>query len=369
MSAVRLALIGCGGIATQNYIGALPACPEARITVVCDPDPERRERARRATGATRVTADYREAAAAEEADAVIVAAPNALHAPIVRASLAAGKHTLCEKPLAMNYPEARELAELAEQAGVRHMTAFTYRFVPAMRWLMELTRRGAFGRILHFRSCRLQDWGGRFLGWRQLRRMAGTGEIGDMLSHRVDFARQLAGEFEKLVASARQFVPLRGGAVSELEDWVGVLGAFRSGATGVMESSKTAAGHNESWRSRDYVEINGEEGSAVYFTERWNELCLGKPGGEGLSAESVPREYWLWPGSRRDPEQGNPLLTFRYDQLVEFVQAVREQRDCAATFFDGAAAQAVMDAIVISAEEERWVRLSELDRKGDNPRG
>src|SRR6185503_19036510 len=122
----------------------------------------------------------------DDVQAVIIATPNFTHAPIAKAAIAAGKHVLCEKPLAMNYPEAREIAEAAERAGIRHMTAFTYRFVPAMRYLAHLTKSGALGRPYHYRSCRLQDWGNRPLGWRQVSKLAGSGELGDMLSHRID---------------------------------------------------------------------------------------------------------------------------------------------------------------------------------------
>src|SRR5205823_11006456 len=131
-------------------------------------------------------------------------------------AIARGKHVLCEKPLALNYADAKGMADAADEAGVRHMTAFTYRFVPAMRYLAELTRRGDAGQLYHYRSCRLQDWGTRNLGWRQVKKLGGSGELGDMLSHRIDFAHLLAGPMRRLVANTNIVHHQRLGAASDL---------------------------------------------------------------------------------------------------------------------------------------------------------
>jgi predicted dehydrogenase len=264
---------------------------------------------------------------------------------------------LCEKPLALNHADAKAMAEAADQAGVRHMTAFTYRFVPAMHYLSHLVKRGDLGLPYHFRSCRLQDWGTRGLGWRQTRELAGTGELGDMLSHRIDFAHLLAGPMRRLVANLKQWHPLRGGQPNDLDDWAAILAEFTNGATGVLESSKLASGRNESWRSLDYVEVNGSERSFVFITGEWNKLQTGKIDGPGLETIEIPREFWKWPGSPRDPTQGDPLVTFRYDQAWEFVDAIRNQRPCVPSFHDGERALAVMDAAVKSAEMRQWVEL------------
>ncbi|MCX8108444.1 MAG: Gfo/Idh/MocA family oxidoreductase, partial [Verrucomicrobiae bacterium] len=263
---VRIALIGCGGISMQNHVPGVRLCSEARLVALCDNDPVTLERARQQTGISVCSQDYKQIVCRDDVDAVIIATPNSTHAPIARAAIAHGKHVLCEKPLALTGEEALSLAMAAENAGVRHMTAFTYRFVPAMRYLRDLVKAGDLGEPYHYRSCRLQDWGKRYLGWRQIKAMAGTGELGDMLSHRIDFAHMLVGAFRRIVGSMKTLVPIRGSIRSELEDWVGVLGEFQNGATGVLESSKVASGRNESWRSLDYVEINGSERSFVYTT-------------------------------------------------------------------------------------------------------
>ncbi len=356
---IRVAIIGCGGITLQNHLPGLALCPETKLSALCDADPSTLERARQQTGVSVISQDYREIMRRDDVDAVIVATPNVTHAPIVLEAVAHGKHVLCEKPLAMDAAEAREMARAAERAGVRHMTAFTYRFVPAMRYLQHLIKRGDLGQPYHYRSCRLQDWGTRGLGWRQIKRMAGSGELGDMLSHRIDFAHFLIGRMERLVAQVAQWHPVRGGQPNDLDDWVAILSNFVCGATGVLESSKLASGRNESWRSLDSVEVNGSEASFVFRTGEWDRLQHGKVGGPGLATLEVPQEFWRHPGSPRDPLAGDPLVTFRYDQAWEFVDAIRNQRPCVPDFRDAVAAQVIMDAALKSAATRAWVAITQ----------
>ncbi len=357
MKQIGIAIVGCGGITLQNHLPGLALCPEAKVVALCDADPATLERARQQTGVKVTSTKYEEIVRRDDVHAVIIATPNFLHAPIALAAITAGKHVLCEKPLTLSYVEAKQMADAADQAGVRHMTAFTYRLVPAMRYLAHLVKRGDLGEPYHFRSCRLQDWGTRNLGWRQVKKLAGTGELGDMLSHRIDFAHLLVGPMKRLVANLKQWHPVRGGAPNDLDDWVAILAEFQNGATGVLESSKLASGRNESWRSLDYVELNGSERSFVFITGEWNKLQTGKVGGPGFETIAIPEEFWKVPGSPRDPRQGDPLVTFRYDQAFEFINAILNQRPCVPSFHDGARAQAVTDAAVKSAETRQWIEL------------
>lgn len=354
---INVAIVGCGSIALQNHLPGLALCPDVKVTALCDADPTTLERARQQTGVAITATRHEDIVKREDVHAVIIATPNFTHPQIALDAIAHGKHVLCEKPLALNYADAKAMADAAERADARHMSAFTYRFVPAMRYLAHLVKRGDLGQPYHYRSCRLQDWGTRSVGWRQVKKLAGTGELGDMLSHRIDFAHLLVGPMQRLVANLKQWHPVRGGQPNDLDDWVGILADFQNGATGVLESSKLASGRNESWRSLDYVEINGSERSFVFITGQWNQLQTGKVGGPGMEAIDVPREFWKAPGSPRDVSQGDPLVTFRYDQAWEFVDAIRNARPCNPSFHDGACAQAVMDAAVRSAETRQWVEL------------
>jgi predicted dehydrogenase len=354
---INVALIGCGNITLQNHLPGLALCPDVQVVALCDTDAATLERARQQTGATITSTRHEEIVQRDDVHAVIIATPNLTHAKIALDAIAHGKHVMCEKPLALNYADAQAMAFAADRAGVRHMSAFTYRFVPAMRYLAHLVQRGDLGQPYHFRSCRLQDWGTRSVGWRQVKQLAGTGELGDMLSHRIDFAHLLVGPMQRLVANLKQWHPVRGGQPNDLDDWVALLAEFQNGATGVLESSKLASGRNESWRSLDYVEINGSERSFVFITGDWNKLQTGKVGGPGMETIEIPREFRKLPGAPRDPAQGDPLVTFRYDQAWEFVNAIRNQHPCNPSFHDGARAQAVMDAAVKSAETRQWVDL------------
>ncbi len=357
MKRIGFAIIGCGGVALQNHLPGLALCPEARVVALCDSDPATLQRAGQETGIVATSTRYEEVVKRDDVQAVIIATPNFTHAPIALAAISNGKHVLCEKPLALNHADAQAMAGAADKAGVRHMTAFTYRFVPAMRYLAHLVKRGDLGQPYHYRSCRLQDWGSRNLGWRQVKKLAGTGELGDMLSHRIDFAHLLVGPMKRLVAGLKQWHPVRGGAPNDLDDWAAILAEFQSGATGVLESSKLASGRNESWRSLDCVEINGSERSFVFITGEWDKLQTGKAGGPGMEMVTIPEEFWKAPGSPRDPRQGDPLVTFRFDQAFEFIDAILNQRPCVPSFHDGARAQGVIDAAVKSAETRQWVEL------------
>src|SRR5262245_45275338 len=206
MQQLGVAIIGCGGVTLQNHLPGLAMCEGVKVVALCDSDPACLERASREAGVRTTSKKYEEVITRNDVHAVIIATPNITHGPIAQAAIAAGKHVLCEKPVAMNYPDALAMYQAAEAKGVRHMTAFTYRFVPAMRYLAHLVKSGALGKPYHFRSCRLQDWGRRNLGWRQVAKLAGTGELGDMLSHRIDFSLMLLGPMSRLVANTRRYI-------------------------------------------------------------------------------------------------------------------------------------------------------------------
>src|ERR1051326_3793477 len=180
MQTIGVAIIGCGGITLQNHLPGLALCPEVKVTALCDSSETTLEQARQHSGVHTVSTNYKDIVKRDDVQAVIIATPNFVHPEIAHAAISAGKHVLCEKPLALNYRDAKGMADAAEKAGVRHMTAFTYRFVPAMRYLSHLVQKGELGEIRHARFQRLQDWGEFSLGWRQYRDQAGSGELGDM---------------------------------------------------------------------------------------------------------------------------------------------------------------------------------------------
>lgn len=359
---VRVALIGTGSIAVQNHIPGIRLHPQGQVVALCDPDPRALAAASVAVGVDRTYADYASLLRQDDVDAVVIATPNHVHKPIAEAAMAAGKHVLCEKPLGLDYAETESMRLAAERARVVHMTAFTYRFIPAIRWMKALIAEGAIGTPYHVRIQRLQDWGDRALGWRQHKALCGSGELGDMLAHRIDYAHFLLGPIARLVAQTRQVLPERrtpDGRVdaSDVDDWVAVIGEMADGATAVFESTKMATGRGSGAESIDSVEINGSDATLVYTLENPHALSIGRPGGTHLDSVPVPASFLRIPASPRDPQAHDPRQGFRYDQGVEFVDAIATGRSASPDFVDGSRAQAVMDAILRSAEQRQWVDI------------
>jgi predicted dehydrogenase len=361
VTSIGVAMIGSGMIALANHLPGFALCPQARVVALCDTDPAALEKAAKSTGISATYTDYHELLKRPDVNAVVIATPNFVHAPIALAAIAAGKHVLCEKPIAMDLAEALAMYRAAEAKGVRHMTAFTYRFVPAMRYMAHLVHSGKLGRPYHFRAQRFQDWGDRALGWRQVKKTAATGEMGDMLSHRIDFGHYLLGPMARVVGHTKRYIDQRGGKPADVEDWVAMLADFDNGATGVLESSKLATGRGEGGRSRDYCEVNGEEGTAIYELGRPNEIQIGRKGGMGLEVIPVPQEFLKHPASSRDVNSGDPVVTFRYDQDVEFIDAIVHNRPCQPSFLDGVRVQAVMEAILESEHSGKWVNIKPIE--------
>lgn len=360
MKKIGVAMIGCGGIALQNHLPGFALCPQAEVVALCDSSPAVLERAKLQTGISAAFLDYQDALKHPAVDAVVIATPNFTHAPITLAAVKAGKHVLCEKPIAMNLAEAKEMLAAAEAAKVVHMTAFTYRFVPGMRYMAHLIKSGAIGQPYHFRAQRFQDWGDRNLAWRQVKKLAASGELGDMLSHRIDFAHMLIGPIQRLVARLKIFVPVRGGQPSDLDDWVSMIGDFKNGTTGVWESSKLATGRGEGGRSPDVCEVNGSEATLVYQLGKPNEVLIGKKGAKGIETVAVPEEFLKVPGSPRDVHSGDPVIAFRWDQDFEFIDAISNHRQATPSLADGVKCQVVMQAAMESDEKGAWIKVEEI---------
>ncbi len=358
---VRVAMIGTGGVAVQNHIPGIRTHPQGEVVALCDANPQALANASQASGVTRIYRDWQEVIAQDDIDAVVIATPNNFHMPIATAAAAAGKHVMSEKPLGLNYEETEAMVAAVTAANVVNMTAFTYRFVPAMRYMKYLVDQGVVGVPYHFRVNRLQDWGDRAVGWRQVKAMAGSGELGDMLSHRIDYGHYLLGPISRVVAQMRQYLIERrnpDGSMqpSDVDDWTAFLGDFVNGTTGVFESTKMAAGRGFYLYSQDYVEINGSDATLVYFLSTPYQVQVGKAGGN-LETVPLPEEFLKVPGSPRDPHQGDPLQVFRYDQSFEFIQAIVEGRPASPSFHDGSRAQAVMDSVILSATNRQWVHV------------
>jgi len=357
---VRVAIIGAGAVSDYHHVPALRLDPRAELVAACDSDPALLQRRKAEWGIDTVTTDYESLCADPGVDAVIVATPNYTHAPIALAAARGGKHIMCEKPLGLNGGEVRAMYEAARDAGVVHMTAFTYRFAPAMRYLRHLVHSGALGTPRHFRSQRFLDWPETSWGWRQIKDLAGAGDLFDMTIHRIDFALDLLGPLERVCGAVARFVSRDTTAdgqpcpPSEVDDWSSLIGEFRSGAVGVWEGTTLAKGYHRDGFGHEWAEVNGSEGSAVYRLHEPNTILLGKTG-QDLAPVDVPPEFLKPDGSPRDPSQGKPATVFRYDLAWEFISAIVERRPAVPSFLDGLNAQLIADAVLESHARRAWV--------------
>jgi predicted dehydrogenase len=360
---VRIAIIGAGAVSDYHHVPGIRLDPRAELVAACDPNEELLAKRLRDWGPVRTTTSYEQIATDPQIDAVIIATPNDTHRPIALACIAAGKHVMCEKPLGLNFEESRQMYRAARDKNVRHMTAFTYRFAPSMRYLKHLVVSGALGTPRHFRSQRFLDLPETSWGWRQLKKRAGAGDLFDMTIHRIDFAQDLMGRIESLCGAVAQFVPRDRTAdgtpcePSDVDDWSALIGRFQGGAVGVWEGSTLMKGHYNEGFGFEWAEVNGSEASAVYRLTEPNTILLGRHN-ESLKTVPVPAEFLVAKGSPRNPHDGVPSTVFRYDLVWEFVSAIVEGRDAVPGFDAGASAQLVADKVLESFEKKVWIAVN-----------
>ncbi|WP_411110919.1 Gfo/Idh/MocA family protein [Streptomyces sp. c-19] len=318
--------------------------------------------------------DWRALIARDDVQLVDVCTPGDSHAEIAVAALEAGKHVLCEKPLANSVAEAETMAAAAEAAAARgqiSMVGFNYRRVPALAYARRLVTDGRLGTLRHVRVSYLQDWlvDAAFpLTWRLEREHAGSGALGDLGAHAVDLAQYLTGELLVGVSALTEtFVRKRpllagaapgglgGGAVSEaygqvtVDDAALFTGRLASGALASFEATRMAAGRKNALR----LEINGERGSLAFDLERLNELSFHDHTEPAVSAgfrrilvtepDHPYLEGWWPPGHGLGYEH-----TFAH-QARDLVHAVASGVAPAPSFADGLQVQRVLAAVEDSA--------------------
>ncbi len=365
-SVIPFGLIGVGRQADWAHARAILHSGRGRIVAVCDADAALARKRAQEYGLPpgRAFSRYEDLLECQDVAAVTIGTPNHVHGPVAIAAAAAGKHVLCEKPLAMDTEQAIRMLEAARAAGVRHMTAFTYRFVPAMRYLRQLMAEGRLGHPRILRSRRLMDWPDESLGWRQVRAQAASGDLGDMASHRVDYAQSMFGPIQAVQGLTRTFVPERRlpdgrWQAAEVDDWCAFIGEFSGGVVGVFESTKLARGYGRGDQGTDDFEVHGADASAFYRLARPDSLEIG-PAGGALAAVEVPNACRAPIGEGVEPLSLDASLAFRENQMYEFMDAVRSGRDCRPSFLDGARVVAVVDAVLRSARERRTVDVEQV---------
>jgi predicted dehydrogenase len=283
--------------------------------------------------------------------------PNSLHAEPTIAAAEAGKHVVCEKPLGRDADESYAIWQAVAKTGVKHLCAFNYRFVPAVRLAREMIDAGELGEIRHFRGRYLQDWGDdpSLDTWRFDPDAAGSGALGDLMTHVVDLARFLNGEIDSVAGFAHTFIPGR-----RVDDAVEAAVSFANGSVGTLEATRFAHGRRNAFQ----WEINGTKGSLAFDMERLNELEVFRADGDrarGFKRVLVSEtthpfwEHWWPPG--HIVGWGDTFV----HELHHMLQCIADEADVApygATFEDGYRAAEVCDAIVRSGESGQRERIS-----------
>ncbi len=345
-----------------------PARP--RLVALCGRTEEALAQAARRFGYETYYTDWRVLVKDKRIQLVDNCLPNNLHSEPCIAVAEAGKNVICEKPLAGTLKEARAMYEAAEKAGVKHMTAFNYRFVPALRLARNLIEEGYIGKVLQFRAVYLQEWimDPSFpLVWRLRKSVAGSGALGDLGAHIVDLARFLVGDVASICGLTETFIkerqlqdnPEKRGKV-DVDDMFIAMVKFRNNAVGSLECSRFCAGRKNYQR----VEVHGTEGSISFNLERLNELDVYSKKDQDdrmgfrniLVTESVHPfiEHW-WP-------QGHIIgweHTFAHE-IHHFVDCIVNDKPVAplgATFYDGLKCQEILSAIEESSEKGNWITV------------
>ena len=311
--------------------------------------------------------DWRQLIARDDIDLIDVAAPGNLHAEIAIAAAKAGKHVLCEKPLANTIGEAKEMLDAVTASGVKHGIFFNYRKAPAVALAKQLISDGVLGRIYHWRGAYLQDWltDPNFpLEWKLRREVAGTGSHGDLNAHLIDLARFLVGEITEVSGVMETFVkqrPLPESVQSApqmadvlVDDAALFLARFAGGAVGTFEATRFALGRKNANR----FEINGSKGSVGFNLERLNELEIytedTRAGAHGFrivtvtsGADPYSGHYW--------PTAHNIGYEHTFINLVaDALRAIAQGQNPLPDFGDGYQCNLVLDAVSRSAESKRW---------------
>ncbi|WP_418276343.1 Gfo/Idh/MocA family protein [Isoptericola jiangsuensis] len=361
---------------TAPHFFDLPLRPE--MTAVVGRDHERVTAAAARLGWDSAETDWRRLLERDDVDLVDVCTPGDTHAEIAVAALDAGKHVLCEKPLANSVAEAEQMVEAAERAaarGVRAMVGFTYRRVPAIQLARKLVADGRIGQVRHVRAQYLQDWLSdptAPLTWRMDKDKAGSGALGDIGAHIVDLTQFITGEqivavtgmletfvTERPVATASSGLSATGGEETgpvTVDDAASFLARMSGGGLGVFEATRFAQGRKNAIR----IEINGSQGSLAFDFEDMNVLHhydAEEPGETAGFRRIVVTEadHHAYVAAWWPPGHGLGYEHAFTHQVVDLVGAIAAGHDPAPSFRDGLRVQRVLDAVERSAAQGTWL--------------
>ena len=367
------------GKAHSNGFRQVPAFfPELDVKpilkLICGRDRAAVQRAAQTYGWEEWETDWEKVIARDDIDVIDICTPGNLHLPMAKAALKAGKHVICEKPLANTLAEARELLAVAANASQKTMVAFNYRRVPAVALARQLIAEGRIGEIYHWRAVYLQDWiiDPDFpLVWRLEKDKAGSGPHGDLNAHIIDLALHLVGDIDSVVGADTTFIEERptldavdaglgakgGDAMGRVtvDDATLFLARFANGALGSFEATRFAAGR----RNHNRFEINGSKGSLAFNLEKMNELQFYSREDEDhiqgfreiiVGEGNQPFMSAWWPPGHIIGWEHTFTHEFR-----DFFEAIARDEAFSPDFAEGTKVQAVLEAVVDSAKSKAWM--------------
>ena len=387
MKQLNVAMIGGGFMGKAHslaYAGMpmffwpAPAMPVRKILVDVADDVAADAAAR--YGFEESSSDWRAVVEDDRIDIIDIVTPNNLHAEIAIAAAEAGKHIICEKPLARTGDEAQKMLQAVTEAGVVHMVAFNYRRTPAVALAKKLIDEGSIGEVLNFRGTYLQDWSADPdgpLSWRFQKSIAGSGTLGDIGTHVVDLARYLVGEVDAVSSLARTYIdsrPIQEGGVDKLgaaerrtdqprgpvdvDDEVMTLLKFEAGQVGSIEATRNAHGRN------NYLtfEIHGTRGSILFDYEKRDQLQVAfaddpadRKGFRTIfTGPAHPYGEGLWPIPALGIGYGETKIVECYD----LIKAIVEGEQPSPNFEDGYRICRIADAILESSESGSWTSVA-----------
>ena len=351
---IRVGVIGLG-IGTDIHIPGFQACPDAEVVAICDVRQERVEAAAKKFGIPNVFTDYRKMLELNGLDAVSITTPPHLHFPMTMAALEAGKHIICEKPMALNLDEAQRMYEEAERRGVIHMINHEFRFFPGWARMKELIDEGYLGKVFNVFSTTLYLTPSRPWHWW----VPGGGLLGAVGSHVIDALRywfgEIVGVYGEVDTWIKQRVPPECDDIRDVpvDDAFSFMVRFQSGGLGTVVVS-SAARYVSGVPGESSFEAYGSDGTLKLGTD--DKLIGGR--GEDKEASEIPI-----PDRLKLPKAEGDFLLPPFIRLVqEFLRGIKEKTKVAPSLYDGVKHQAVIDAILLSHKERRWVAELTSDR-------